>query len=223
MSEADQAQIAARRSFWFKVVSITLVGIALVFAALFVKSKLDDHKQTIVATEQATPDEIVPCTPEMLDMSMSIIGNQAGRPTSFNIAVKNTSETSCSLDSGRGNLVLKVESGDDKIWQSNYCVDTEASDLYVFGPGVESTVAVHWSGARATEDCQSGLPTPGNGTYVVSGSIGGQSFDQLRQVFELGSAPPPPPATEEPKPSEEATPAEDQPAQDDRPTDAPND
>lgn len=177
---------ARRNRIIIRVISFVLGAAILIAAGLFIKSKMDDHKETIAAVEQETPDTIEPCTPGELSMATTVSGTTVGKPTTFDITIENTSEGACSLDIGKSSLVVTVTSGDDTVWKSDHCVVDAPSNLYVFGPGVSSTISVGWNGQRSTADCQSGLAVPGAGQYVMTGAVGGVEFNQLRTVFNKG-------------------------------------
>lgn len=164
----------------FIIIAVLVVGVSI-----YLYAQLNKRGEQIVAETEKDTFEVVPCEPGMLDMGITRTGSVAGNPVSFGITMTNNGEQPCSLDTSTSNLVLEVTSGNDSIWASNHCVEDSPSRMYVFGPGVSSTVDVHWSGARSTADCASGLPAPNPGTYVVKGYVDGTEFPELRDSFVL--------------------------------------
>lgn len=205
---------AKRRRLIVTAIVIALIAILVVGAGIYLYAQLNKRSEQIVAETQQDNFEVVPCEPGMLDMTVSRTGSVAGSPVSFGITMTNNGEQPCSLDAGSEHLVLEVTSGNDEIWASNHCT-TGGSTMYVFGPGVSATVDVHWSGARSNANCDSGLPSPNPGTYVVTGYIDGVEFPELRESFVLtdsnGIAPAEETTTDEEATSEEES---DQPTSD---------
>lgn len=207
LSQEEAAQRAKRKRLIFTAIAAVLVLAAIISVAVIVRGQLAQREEQIIAQAEDTSYEVVPCEPSMLDIEMRRTGSIAGYPMTFGLTMTNTSEQACSLDAGTEHLVLRVTSGNDPIWSSAHCPGGAESRMYVFGPGVSSTVNVEWSGARSTSSCQGGLPAPRPGTYVVEGSIDGVSFPQLRESFVLtdtaGIAPAPEPEeAEEPQTDE---------------------
>ena len=221
LSAADIEQTregAALRERRKKAIIVAIVTIAIIAAfitaAVIVRGQLAQREQQIISQSEDTSYEVVPCEPDMLDISLTRFGTIAGYPMTFGLTITNTSEQSCSLDAGSEHLAMRVTSGNDLIWNSAHCPAGAASRMYVFGPDVTSTINVEWSGARSNESCAGGLPAPRPGTYVVQGSVEGVDFAQMRDSFVLtdtaGVAPEP-----EPDPTEEPTESEEPDAEDD--------
>lgn len=209
-----------RKRLLVSVVVIIIIAVLIVGAGIYLYAQLNKRGEQIVAETEKDTFEVVPCEPGMLDMEMNRTGSVAGNPVSFGITMTNNGDQPCSLDTGTSNLVLEVTSGNDSIWASNHCVEDGPSRVYVFGPGVSSTLDVHWSGARSTTDCASGLPAPNPGTYVVKGYVDGTEFPELRDSFVLtdsnGIAPVEEAPSEEPEEATGEEEAEEQPT--DEPT-----
>lgn len=180
--KAARARDARRRRIFTIAVWVLCIGL-LLGAAIFVRAKFQQHQQNLIEAQSATKEEIVRCTPDMLDMSMSKEGSVAGQPVTFDISVKNTSDKTCSLEAGSDRLILTVTSGEDHIWASHECREPEP-DLRVFGPGVSSHISIAWDGGRTNSSCQD-LPLPLPGVYVVSTSLDGKNVPDLRDAFEL--------------------------------------
>lgn len=179
----------SRRRRGIILVAVSLVIIAATIAvAIFLRGQLAEREERIIAQEQDTSYEIIPCEPSMLDIALNQTGTIAGYPVTFGLSVTNTSDQSCSLDAGSEHLVLEVSSGNDQIWSSAHCPAGAGSRLYVFGPDVSSQINVEWSGGRSTPSCDAGLPAPRPGTYVVQGSVDGVGFPALTQSFVLTGA-----------------------------------
>lgn len=210
-----------------RILLFLLVLAGIIAAGLFIKDKLNEHAQTLRDSSTDADTEIVACTPDQVEMTTSWSDIVAGQPVTFTIDVTNTSDKPCSIDAGPSSLVLNVVSGNDSIWNSSYCQANTDSRLYVLGEGKSSQLSVAWDGLRNTSDCQTGLAAPRAGVYVVTGTIGGVDFPDIRSVTELvnadGSGSAETDATEEPvETGDEEAPAEESPAEEPAPEETGN-
>lgn len=181
MKEARQRE--ARRRRLFRIIAwMFLIGI-LVAAGVFVRAKFHEHQQNLIEAQGVKQEEVVACTPKMMDISMERDGSVAGQPITFNISLKNTSDSACFLKVGTERMVLTVTSGEDHIWASHECREPQP-DMRVFRPGVSTTIPITWDGSRTDSSCQD-LPAPRPGVYVVNGTLNGKNVPALRDAFEL--------------------------------------
>lgn len=202
----EEAARARDRRLIITAIGAVLIIVLIIGVAVVVRGQLAKREERIVSQAEDISYDVVPCEPSLLDIDMTRTGSVAGYPVTFGLSITNASEQSCSLDTASERLVVEVLSGEDQIWSSAHCQAGGEPELYVFGPGVSSTVNVEWSGARSNSECADGLPAPRPGTYVVEGSIDGTNVPQLRESFVLtdtsGVAPAPEP--EEPEEDQES-------------------
>lgn len=197
---------AVRRRRILRIAAWVLLFLILIATFIFVRSKFHEHQQNLIESQGTKKEEVVACTPQMLDIAMEREGSVAGQPINFNISVKNTSDKICYLKAGTEKMVLTVTSGEDHIWASHECREPQP-DMRVFRPGVSTTIPITWDGSRTDSSCQD-LPAPRPGVYVVTGTINGKTVPALRDAFELtgpnGERPEPEPEDTEESASPEA-------------------
>lgn len=90
----------------------------------------------------------------------------------LSVTVRNTGTVPCRRDLGSGAVELLVFSGPDRIWSSNDCSSSTASDPVLLVPGASRTVKLSWSGKRSMPGCAGDRAQALAGTYRVTGRAG---------------------------------------------------
>jgi hypothetical protein len=100
-------------------------------------------------------------------------------------------------------MVLKIISGDDRIWSSQQCPRLMPQEAVVVRSAAPTKVVFVWNGRRSDEDCTSasaGFALPGS-YHVIAAALGGEPTD----VQFLLTGPPRETVTVTPKPRQKST------------------
>ncbi len=131
----------------------------------------------------------------------------AGSPVVFTMTLGTLTSPACTFDVSSRSMVVKVTSGEDRIWSSQECSGAVPKQSVVVRRDQPVTVSVGWNGQRSDSDCTRSTAWAEPGFYhVVAASFGADPVDVQ---FELKSPVPqtitatPTPST---SPSEKATP-----------------
>ncbi len=88
----------------------------------------------------------------------------------------------CTWTASEDTIVVKIVSGDDKIWTSQQCSFLTEKDVVVRS-AVATTVTMTWHGRRSDEECSAAAKWARTGSYhVIAAALGGEPTDTQ---FEL--------------------------------------
>ncbi|QKV93439.1 hypothetical protein HUT19_18090 [Streptomyces sp. NA02950] len=111
-----------------------------------------------------------------------------GEKPTFEIVVKNTSNSSCKVDFGRAAATLTITDADNEhIWASGDCPEGSAASALVEVPGSgETKRTVEWDRKRSAEHCAtpSGPAAAKSGTYLVEAKLDGLGTAQVSFVLK---------------------------------------
>ena len=151
----------------------------------------------------AQPDG--PCDPA--DITVEAQVERAANDGEIRIPLALTGkDPACTWTASARSMVVKIISGEDRIWSSQQCPRLPEQAVVVRS-AVATTVVLVWNGRRSDTDCTSeaaGFALPGS-YHVVSAALGGEPTD----VQFLLTRPPGEVVTRtpKPKPKQKSTPA----------------
>jgi hypothetical protein len=126
----------------------------------------------------------------------------AGSSVVFTLTLGTLVSPACTFDVSARSMVVKVTSGNDRIWSSQECQGAVPKQSVVVRRDRPVTVAVGWNGQRSDSDCTRSTAWAEPGFYhVVAASFGADPVDVQ---FELKS-PVPATITATPTPSPSGT------------------
>lgn len=110
----------------------------------------------------------------------------AGGPIEIRLQLSGT-QPACTFEVASESLVVKIASGDDRIWSSQDCPETIQEAQVVVRSGQPVEVPVTWNGRRSDEQCTPGLDWALPGFYhVYAAALGSSPMDVQ---FEVTRAP----------------------------------
>jgi hypothetical protein len=112
-------------------------------------------------------------------------------------------DPACTWTVSPQSMVLKIISGDDRIWSSQQCPRLMPQEAVVVRSAAPTKVVFVWNGRRSDEDCTSasaGFALPGS-YHVIAAALGGEPTD----VQFLLTRPPRETVTVTPKPRQKST------------------
>ena len=86
----------------------------------------------------------------------------------------NTTRTPCVESFGDGNVELRVYNGEARVWGSNDCGSTSASQQQLMQPGVPVRVRMTWTGLTSQPGCKGARLRVNAGTYTLYASLDGR-------------------------------------------------
>ncbi|MBL1101693.1 hypothetical protein [Streptomyces coffeae] len=110
-----------------------------------------------------------------------------GEKPTFEIVVKNTSNSSCKVDFGREAASLTITDADNAhIWASGDCPEGSATALVEVPGSGETKRTVEWDRKRSAEHCAtpSGRAAATSGTYLVEAKLDGLGTAQVSFVLK---------------------------------------
>lgn len=130
------------------------------------------------------------CTPSAVKLTLRSVHNTYDpdeKPT-FELIVKNSSDSDCKIDLGPKKAVVTISQSDDEdtYWSSAHCPKTAGSRLYRVPADSSITYTVEWD--RKPSAAQCATPPAGSakaGTYLVEAKVPGH--DKLRTSFVLAA------------------------------------
>lgn len=141
--------------------------------------------EEVTAAETTTgPVDPKPCQSRDLEVDLAPSAAAAGKPVSFDVTLRNTSQTACLADAGREALVLTVSSGEDRVWSSADCPAGPAERKLLLDAGDTAKATVTWDGTRSAQGCSGGQRAAG-GTYQVMASLDGAMLPGAEATFTL--------------------------------------
>ncbi|MEV6547475.1 hypothetical protein AB0M57_02055 [Streptomyces sp. NPDC051597] len=110
------------------------------------------------------------CAPGQLKLTVHSLKNTyaPGEKPQVVISVENTADSTCKADLGpKGAVLVVTDSGDDKVWASDDCVNGAASELFQVPGKATVTRVVAWDRSRSAARCATPAPgAPAPGTYL---------------------------------------------------------
>ncbi|GAA1653797.1 hypothetical protein [Georgenia ruanii] len=142
--------------------------------------------EELAAAETTTgPVDPQACQSRELEVDLAPSATAAGRPVSFDVTLRNTSQAACLVDAGRAALVLTVSSGEDRVWSSADCPAEPAERELLLDAGDTATTTLTWDRTRSAQGCPGGQRAAGGGTYQVMASLGGAMLPGAEATFTL--------------------------------------
>lgn len=133
---------------------------------------------------KAPAQEPVKCAPSRLRVSLDGPGQlQAGQPTTFALAVTNSSSARCMVRVTGDTFELRIYSGSDRIWSSADCATALRSVTKQLDAGQAVRWQLKWSGRRSAAKCQSRPEVPRPGTYITTAELSGVRSVQVRTIL----------------------------------------
>jgi hypothetical protein len=109
-----------------------------------------------------------------------------GTTPRFTVRVTNTSSTPCRRDLGGKQVELRVYSGEDRIWSSDDCGDTDGRLVQTIGAKSYLETVMTWPGTRSRPGCAGERPRVQPGTYYVRLRVG--TLSARGAVFQVRRA-----------------------------------
>ena len=223
-----------RRVYWVRRCIVLGVALLLVFGVnkLIGATGADDPGSSIKASNTAATQQspsasatlgpvppskklrlksnspLAPPSGECRDDEVSVLPTVprawAGGPIVIQLQLTGT-QPACTFDVAPESLVVKIASGEDRIWSSQDCPETIKETHVVVRSAQPVEVPVTWNGRRSDEQCTPGLGWALPGFYhVFSAALGSAPTDVQ---FEVTHAPVTRKTrTAKPKPSAKSTP-----------------
>ncbi|QLQ14828.1 MAG: DUF4232 domain-containing protein [Micropruina sp.] len=130
------------------------------------------------------PSGPVACDP--LSTKLSVTGFQSvktkGKQT-FSLGLTNNTAANCVLTLSPSTYVLKVSSGNDRIWTTADCTKLVPVKKTTLKPGASYEFKIDWTLKRSKPGCKLVDKELGAGTYVATASF--QSSGNARFVMQL--------------------------------------
>jgi hypothetical protein len=124
----------------------------------------------------AQPDG--PCDPADITVQAKVV--RAANDGEVRIPLALTGkDAACTWTVSPQSVVVKIISGDDRIWSSQQCPRLVPQEAVVVRSAVATKVVFVWNGRRSDEDCTSdsaGFALPGS-YHVISAALGGEPSD----------------------------------------------
>ncbi len=138
----------------------------------------------------------------------------AGSSVVFTMTLGTLVSPACTFDVSSRSMVVKVTSGDDRIWSSQECGGAVPKQSVVVRRDQPVTVSVGWNGQRSDTDCTRSTAWAEPGFYhVVAASFGADPVDvqfelksPVPQTITATPTPSPSPATSRRPPPRRPTP-----------------
>ncbi len=151
------------------------------------------------------------CRDDEVSVLPSVPRAWAAGPIVIRLALQGT-QPACTFDVSPESLVVKIVSGEDRIWSSQECPKAIPTKQVVVRSSQPVQVPVTWSGRRSDEECRNGTDWARLGFYHVYAAALGSTPRDVQ--FEVTHAPPlektktakPKPSTT-PSPSAKASPS----------------
>ena len=122
----------------------------------------------------------------------------AGKAVVFTLALTTKVSPACTWEVSSSSLVVRLTSGDDRIWSTQDCPLVVPKRSVVVRKDHPATIGVAWNGQRSDSGCTRSTPWALPGFYfVTAAALGGEPTEEQ---FEL-ELPPRPTITPSPKPS----------------------
>jgi len=153
-----------------------------------------------------------PCEREDIVATPQVAGAAyAGGLVRFRVELTTPGTPACTWTASATSMVLKLTSGDDRIWSSQECPDAIATAQVVVRKRVPATVLVTWGGQRSDVTCSRTTAWAEAGWYHVEAAAYGAEPTDVQ--FEL-EEPVPATVTAKPDPKSEKKKKSDEPRRD---------
>ncbi len=128
-----------------------------------------------------------PCLDDEISVRPSVPQAWASKPITINLELQGT-QPACSFDVSPKTMVVKIVSGQDRIWSSQDCPQAIPTAQVVVRSGAPVVVPVTWDGRRSEEKCggSRGWAFPGF-YHVYAAALGSTPTDDQ---FEITHAAP---------------------------------
>ncbi|QNN51231.1 hypothetical protein [Nocardioides mesophilus] len=127
-----------------------------------------------------------PCERSDIVATPDVVGTPyAGRPVRFRVALTTRSTPACTWTASATSMVVKVTSGDDRIWSSQDCPEAVPSKPVVVRQEVPAKVTVVWRGQRSDDTCSRQPAWAQPGWYHVEAAAFGGDPTDLQFKLEL--------------------------------------
>lgn len=138
-----------------------------------------------------------PCRAEEIVATPQVVGDAyAGSTVRFRVELTTLETPACTWTASPTSMVVKLTSGEDRIWSSQDCPAAVPSEQVVVRAKVPATVDVGWRGQRSDASCSRTTAWAQPGWYHVESAAFGAEPTDLQ--FEL-KEPVPATITAEPK------------------------
>lgn len=138
-----------------------------------------------------------PCRPEEIVATPQVVGDAyAGSTVRFRVELTTLETPACTWTASATSMVVKLTSGEDRIWSSQDCPAAVPSEPVVVRAKVPANVEVSWRGQRSDSSCSRTTAWAQPGWYHVESAAFGAEPTDLQ--FEL-KEPVPATITAEPK------------------------
>ena len=125
-----------------------------------------------------------PCDSEDVVVTPRVVGTAyAGGLVRFELDLTTVETPACTWTASSTSLVVKLTSGDDRIWSSQDCPDVVATEPVVVRARVPATVDLAWRGQRSDADCSNTTEWVEAGWYHIEAAAYGAEPTDVQ--FEL--------------------------------------
>ena len=122
----------------------------------------------------ACADDVITVT-AATDAATAAVGAGMG----LTMTVTNNGDAACSRDVGAGANELQVTSGSVLVWSSDFCNDSDATDVQTLEPGQSWSTSITWPGTIVAKDCPADQPNAQAGGYKASARNGEVDSEQV--------------------------------------------
>ncbi|MER7795532.1 hypothetical protein [Streptomyces sp. NPDC097640] len=136
------------------------------------------------------------CTPGAVELTVRSVKDsrvkntyEPGEEPTFEIIVKNSSDSACKVDFGRAAASLTItDAENDHVWASDDCPKGSKSVLVEVAGKGQTKRTVDWDRKRSAEDCAkpSGDAAAKPGTYLVEAKVEGLGTARVSFVLNKG-------------------------------------
>jgi hypothetical protein len=151
-------------------------------------------------TKTPLPEPTGPCDNSEIVVTPKVRGEaHAGSRVRFRLDLTTTSTPACTWKVSPRSLVVKLTSGDDRIWSSQDCPRAIPEKGVVVRKDHPAKIYIGWRGQRSDSTCSRTTPWAQPGWYHINAAAFGADPTDLQ--FEL-KKPVPPTITPSPKPKQ---------------------
>lgn len=160
----------------------------------------------------ALPEPNGVCLDTDVTVTPRIEGAAAGGGVEIALDLTSSLSPACTWRVSPSSVVVRLSSGDDRIWTSQDCARAVPTEDVVVRRDTPATVTMTWNGRRSDAECSSNTDWALPGYYYVAAAAYGGAPTEVQ--FQL-RAPQPPVITKtaKPKPTPTPTPSEPEPRQ----------